>query len=156
MELNPLPDAEIQHRAVRAHLMEESESSHNLVVQLDEFFFGKRINVDTAHCACRSPAESYIASKTPPVSTCVALLHGTGYSCTSGIGKSFRLSVSSAHPRSIAVAATIVSARLSVRPFCPQMLLICPAKRTIDALTSCYSRPLTNDSILTLSPALTP
>src|SRR5258708_25282053 len=43
--------------------------------------------------------------------------------------KSFRLSVSSAHPRSIAVAATIVSARLSVRPFCAQMLLICPAKR---------------------------
>jgi hypothetical protein len=63
MELNPLPDAEIQHRAVRAHLMEESESSHNLVIQLDKFFFGKRINIDVAHGACRSPAAHILHRK---------------------------------------------------------------------------------------------
>src|SRR5216684_7894759 len=49
MELDSFTDAEIQHGAVRAHLIEESESSHNLVIQLDEFFFGKRINIDAVH-----------------------------------------------------------------------------------------------------------
>jgi hypothetical protein len=29
--------------------MKESEPSHNLVVQLNEFFFGKRININVSH-----------------------------------------------------------------------------------------------------------
>ena len=41
MELDPFTDAEIEHGAVRAHLIEESESSYDFVIQLDEFVFGK-------------------------------------------------------------------------------------------------------------------
>ena len=37
------------HGAVRAHLTEESEPGHNLVIQFDKLFFGKRINVDRSH-----------------------------------------------------------------------------------------------------------
>ena len=48
-ESHAFPDAKIQHLAVRPHLAEKSESSHNLVVQLNQFFFGKGINIEVAH-----------------------------------------------------------------------------------------------------------
>jgi hypothetical protein len=50
METHSFTYAETQHRGVRARLMKEPESSHNLVVQRRKFFFGKRINIDLAHC----------------------------------------------------------------------------------------------------------
>jgi hypothetical protein len=49
MEPHSFAYAETQHRGVRAHLVKEPEASHNLVVQGNEFFFGKRINIDLAH-----------------------------------------------------------------------------------------------------------
>src|SRR5258706_12090549 len=47
--------------------------------------------------------------------------HGNGYSCTSAIGKSLRLSVTSAQPRSIVMAAIIASSSVKVRPFLAQL-----------------------------------
>ena len=49
MEFDSFADSKIQHSAMRAHLTEEPESRNNFVIQFDEFFFGKGINIDLAH-----------------------------------------------------------------------------------------------------------
>jgi hypothetical protein len=48
-ESHSFPDSKIQHGAVRPHLAEKSESSHDLVVQLDQVFFGEGVNIEVAH-----------------------------------------------------------------------------------------------------------
>src|SRR5712692_2882043 len=75
-------------------------------------------------------------------------LHGSGYSCTSGIGKSLRLSVSNAQPRSIVIAATIVSASVNVWPFRAQVFFRRPASRALGPLSSYNSKPLSSASVL--------
>src|SRR5713226_10406188 len=68
-----------------------------------------RHSVSRNHPFCEGPSECGYETR-----AIGSPLHGSGYSCTSGIGKSWRLSVSNAHPRSIVIAATIVSERLNV------------------------------------------
>jgi hypothetical protein len=57
MEPNSLTDAEIQHGAVRAHLTQESEPRHNLVIQLDKLV--------GAALARPSPSEARTRAATP-------------------------------------------------------------------------------------------
>jgi hypothetical protein len=59
MKFHSFADTEIQHGAVRTHLVEEPESRDNFVIQLDEFFFGKRINIDLARRFCRLATLQY-------------------------------------------------------------------------------------------------
>lgn len=49
MELHFFADAEIQHRGVGAHLAENPEARHDFVIELDEFFLGKRVDINVAH-----------------------------------------------------------------------------------------------------------
>jgi hypothetical protein len=58
-------------------------------------------------------------------------VQGNGYKVSSDSGKSLRLSVMSESPCSRAVAATIMSAKERVRPFCAHALLSKPARRAI-------------------------
>jgi hypothetical protein len=48
---------------MRAHLTEESEASDDLVIQLDEFIFGKGVNIDLPHNICL-PVSAHILPET--------------------------------------------------------------------------------------------
>ena len=59
MEFDPLTDAEIEHGAVRAHLIEKSKPSYYFVIQLDELIFGKGININVVHSGLPLTRYSY-------------------------------------------------------------------------------------------------
>src|ERR1700722_5026805 len=63
VEFHAFSDAEIQHRAVRAHLFQDSQPSHHLVIQLDEFGFRKRINIKVRHGRFSSDQDSHILTE---------------------------------------------------------------------------------------------
>ena len=48
-EFHSFPNSEIKHDAMRSHLTEKSDSSYNLVVQLNQFLFGEGIDIEVTH-----------------------------------------------------------------------------------------------------------
>src|ERR1700721_202199 len=63
VKFHAFSDAEIQHRAVRAHLVQESQPSHHLVIQLDEFGFRKRIYINARHGRFSPDQDSHILTE---------------------------------------------------------------------------------------------
>lgn len=78
METHSFAYAETQHRGVRAHLMKEPESSHNLVVQRSELFFGKGINIDLAQLLGVQQDAPILSETSASQQNCLAVARGGG------------------------------------------------------------------------------
>ena len=89
------------------------------------------LGIALAFLGCLGMRELVVSGRLP-----LADFYSSWYSRTSGIGKSLRLSVSSAQPFSIAMAATIVSDRVSVWPLRAQVFFSLPAMRALVPLSS--------------------
>ena len=47
LERNPIADSEFKHLGVGAHVIEETKTLNDPIVQVDEFRFGQLVNVDS-------------------------------------------------------------------------------------------------------------
>jgi len=46
-----ISDLELQHLAMRTHLVQEAKTLHDSMVEVDEFRLGEFVNVDLHHCS---------------------------------------------------------------------------------------------------------
>src|SRR2546428_11177010 len=57
LKRDSIADLELEHLAVRPHLVQEPQPLHDPVVQVDEFCLGKLVDVDPHGCLPRSSPE---------------------------------------------------------------------------------------------------
>ena len=64
LEADSLSERKLQHRCMRAHLMQHSKSLNDPIVQVDQFSFGELVDVDL-HLILRSDLLSSNAAAVP-------------------------------------------------------------------------------------------
>jgi hypothetical protein len=69
LEFHAFPDSEIKHLAVRRHLAEKSKAGHNLMIQLDQVFFGKAIDIEVTHVVSFPKLRAHFYTSPPHFAT---------------------------------------------------------------------------------------